>query len=151
MKNKALQKAKKAKLSYQTYNEKFANLFLDAYKEQNCLLVKTCKAIGLHPDTIKNWENAHPEFAEQKAILDMEQAEDVEQHLIGNATGEKHQGVPVAQIFYLKNNHPKYAEQKAPKIENVNFWWNKSEDTPRGYIEGEVIDENKADKKTTKL
>ena len=122
----AIEKAKEAKKSIKRYDEKFADLFLDAYKEGKCLIVKTCRAVGIKPDTIRRWEDNYPDFARKKKLAEMEMAENIEEHLIGNAMGKKHQGIPVTQIYYLKHNHPKYAEQQVPTAQKMEFWWVKT-------------------------
>ena len=141
------------------YTKEGGEEFLKIYRENNCLVTKTCRKLGIHPNTVGRWAENDAEFAENKKLAEMEACENIEEHLIGNATGKKGQGIPVAQIYFLKNNHPKYAEQKTPIAEKMSFWWVKTvqpdikqQIKEAKVIEGKVIsDSTSRDLRTPKM
>lgn len=89
---------------------------VEQWKLNNGHITNVCKNIGIERKTFYNWLNNDPEFAE--ALLDAEAGlnDDIRDVLIEKAAA----GDMTAVIFYLKNKHPEFKQEKSSLMQQIN-------------------------------
>jgi hypothetical protein len=111
----------------------FLAQFVEAYKNNRCLLTSTSKLMDISSVTVIKYRRQHPEFDEALLEADRLLAERVEGGLVDEAL--KDGGQIVAKIFYLKNNwREKYAERTEVNIQPGALWFDKKD-----AIDGETL------------
>lgn len=93
-------------------NPKIMKQWIKLYWRNRSAFEKTCDDLGVNSESVHEWIDKFPFFRAAKEKVETLLSEKIEQHLISKAIDDDNPGNVVAQIFYLKNNHPRYAENQ---------------------------------------
>jgi len=123
------------------YTEEFKEVLFKTFRKNRGKKLKTCYELHLDPTTWTDWETKYPAFQQAIETIKEEErnkiTERVEDNLMNSALDEKKPNT-VAQIFYLKNNDPRYSEKVDHNVNVPVLWFQKRE--KEGTIEGEVTE-----------
>ena len=111
--------------------------WLERYRAHRTSMYDTCKEVGVDFKTVREWVDIFPEFSISKKEIEDEVASRVEDRLIDTAL-DPQKPSNLAQIYYLKHNTEKYAENPVlmPNATIENIWFNKRNE-PKQIEKGE--------------
>ncbi len=93
-------------------------MFFEIMKLNHGAFFKSCKQFKIDPPTMKAIIAEDPTLQHVLALAKLERCEQVEDSLFTRAIDPK--GAPVLNIFWLKNNHPRYREQRITTATQIN-------------------------------
>lgn len=89
---------------------------IELWRETHGHISKICSALGISRTTFYNWMNEDAEFATALVDVEAELSDEIREVLISKAA----EGDMTAVIFYLKNRHPDFKQEKSSLMQQIN-------------------------------